>query len=121
MIITLAADGGGDLLEPLDLKADGAVVPDLVGEAEGAEEVGVHGGGSGDRHVRSLLEVGARRLRRRQERQPELTRCNNHQPPPSARRSKQTKKTKESKKESKLPRKSTTTRPSQQRQVGEPK
>ena len=71
----MSADGGGDLLEPLELKADGPVVPDLVGEAERAEEGGVHGRCARDGHVGALLEVGAARLGRRQERQPELSAC----------------------------------------------
>ena len=66
-MLTAGADGGGDLLEPLDLKADGPVVPDLVGEAEGAEEGGVHGGGAGDGHVGALLEVGGGGLGGREE------------------------------------------------------
>ena len=74
-MLTVAADGGGDLLEPLQLEADGPVVPDLVGEAERAEEGRVHGGGAGDGHVGAFLEVGRRRLGRREERQPELGAC----------------------------------------------
>ena len=70
-----AADGGHELLEPLDLGVEGPVVPDLVGDAQRLEEARVHGGGADDRHVRALLEVGAALLRRLQQRQPVLLGC----------------------------------------------
>ena len=35
------------------------IVPNLISEANGVEEVGVHGGGTDDGHVGTLLEVTA--------------------------------------------------------------
>uniref|UniRef100_A0A0E0HB16 Uncharacterized protein n=1 Tax=Oryza nivara TaxID=4536 RepID=A0A0E0HB16_ORYNI len=73
-LVTVAADGGEELTEPLDLGVEGAIVPNLVAEADGLEEGGVHGGGADDRHVRPLLEVAAA-LRRRRQRQPKVLSC----------------------------------------------
>ena len=73
---TVPADGGEELAEPLDLGVEGAVVPDLVAEADRVEEVEVHGGGADDGHVRALLDVaGADRLGRRKKRQAKVISC----------------------------------------------
>jgi len=71
---TFAADGWEELSEPLDLGVQRAVVPNLVAEADGVEEVEAHGGGADDGHVRALLEVAAG-LGRRQQRQPKVLGC----------------------------------------------
>ena len=50
------------------------VVPNLVSEADGVEEVEVHGGGTDDGHVGALLEVAAG-LGRRWQRQTKVLGC----------------------------------------------
>jgi hypothetical protein len=62
---TVPADGGEELVEPLDLGVERPVVPNLVSEADGVEEIEVHGGGADDGHVGALLEVSAGLGRRR--------------------------------------------------------
>jgi hypothetical protein len=56
------------------LRVEGPVVPNLVAQADGLEEVEVHGGGADDGHVGALLEVAAR-LGRRRERQAKVLGC----------------------------------------------
>jgi hypothetical protein len=75
-VVTGAADGGHELLEPLDLGAQGPIVPDAAAEAVLIEELQVHGGGANDGHVRALPDVpGADRLRRREKRQAKVISC----------------------------------------------
>jgi hypothetical protein len=74
-VLTAAADGGRELLEPLDLGAQGPVVPDSVAQSVLLEELKVHGGGTGDGHAGALLEVAAVRLGRRELRQAEVISC----------------------------------------------
>lgn len=51
-----------DLLEPLNLCVQGAVVPYLVAQTYRLEEIGIESGGTDNRHVRAFLEAGAARF-----------------------------------------------------------
>jgi len=73
-LAVVPAHGGQQLPEPLDLGVEWAVVPDLVAQADGVEEVEAHGGGADDGHVRALLEVAAG-LGRRRQRKPKVLGC----------------------------------------------
>lgn len=78
MMITLgrAADGGQQLLEPLDLDVDGGIDPQALAEASLVEELEGERGGRHPGEVGTLLEVVIQRLlRRREQREPEVLSC----------------------------------------------